>query len=252
MTDTAPYPPVSPYETNGLGQPLDQPVPNWRGCPRPPRTPMQGRTCRVEPLDVEKHAEDLFKAVSLDRNGVNWTYLPYGPFDKFADYLAWLEATCTGDDPFFHTTIDQETGKAVGIASLMRIDPPNGVIETGHIHFSPAMQRGPASTETMYLMMRRVFDELGYRRYEWKCNNLNDPSKRAAVRLGFTFEGVFRQMSVTKGRNRNTAWFSILDSEWPAQKAAFESWLDPENFDGAGRQKRSLSEIKASVGQGCN
>lgn len=245
MTADAPFPPTMPHETNDLGQPLDKPVSGWVGCAPPPRTVMEGRTCRVEPFDLDRHAADLFEAVMLDPDGRNWTYLPYGPFETLEAYRDWAAVTCTGDDPLFHTTIDLTTGKAVGIASLMRIDAANGVIETGHIHFSPAMQGTALSTETMYLMMRRVFDELGYRRYEWKCNNLNEPSKHAAARLGFRFEGIFRQMYVTKGRNRDTAWFSILDSEWPARKDAFEAWLDPANFDAEGRQKRSLSDFRA-------
>jgi RimJ/RimL family protein N-acetyltransferase len=205
---------------------------------------MEGRNCRVEPIDPEIHAEDLFRAFTADQEGRIWTYLPYGPFVALRDFRAWLEKTCLGDDPFFHAIVEQESGKALGVASYLRIEPAVGVIEVGHINLSPALQRTVLATEAMYLMMARVFDELGYRRYEWKCNALNDGSRRAAERLGFTFEGVFRQATIVKGRNRDTAWFSILDSEWPEAKAAFKAWLDPANFDAAGQQKRSLSALR--------
>jgi len=155
-----------------------------------------------------------------------------------------MERACLGADPLFHAVIDRKSNKALGLASYLRIDPPAGVIEVGHIHFSPALQGTAMATEAMYLMMHRVFDELGYRRYEWKCNALNKASCRAAERLGFTFEGIFRQATIVKGRNRDTAWFSILDSEWPRAKAAFQAWLDPANFDVEGKQKRGLAELR--------
>ncbi len=235
---------------NDLGQPIGFPVPGWTPRPLPPKTPLQGRTCRVEPIDPDKHAAQLFEGIQLDKDGWNWTYLAYGPFPDLASYRAWMEKTCLGPDPMFHTVIDLTTEKAVGIASYLRIDPPVGSIEVGHIHFTPAMQRGIASTETMFLMMQRVFDELGYRRYEWKCDSLNGPSNAAAKRLGFTFEGIFRQCTFYKGRNRDTAWYSILDTEWPALKAAYETWLDPANFDASGQQKQSLSALtKAALGK---
>ncbi|MEZ5450761.1 MAG: GNAT family protein [Thiolinea sp.] len=166
--------------------------------------------------------------------------MPYGPFATLAAFQDWLRASALGDDPLFHAIIDLNTGKAVGVATLMRIDPANGSIETGHIHYSPLLQRKPAATEAMYLLMRRVFDELGYRRYEWKCNALNAASRQAALRLGFQFEGIFRQMQVVRGHNRDTAWFSIIDREWPAIKTALEHWLDPANFDTHGCQLSSL------------
>jgi len=152
------------------------------------------------------------------------------------------------DDPLFHTIVDLATGKAVGVATFMRIDRASGVIEVGNINYSPLLQRTPAATEAMFLMMRRVFEELGYRRYEWKCDSLNAPSRAAALRLGFQFEGIFRQAVVYKGRNRDTAWFSIIDSEWPSLKRAYEQWLGPENFDAEGRQKRKLAELIAARG----
>ncbi len=207
---------------------------------------MVGRFCRVEPLDPARHAADLFAANRADAEGRIWTYLPYGPFASLEDYTAWMEQTCRGDDPLFHAIVDKASGKASGVASYLRITPAQGVIEVGHINYSPALQRTPAATEAMYLMMARVFDELGYRRYEWKCNALNEGSRRAALRLGFSFEGIFRQALVTKGRNRDSAWFSILDSEWPAAKAAFQAWLDPANFDDSGKQKRGLKDLRGT------
>jgi RimJ/RimL family protein N-acetyltransferase len=229
---------------NSLGQPIGFPLPQWQPRPRPPRTPMAGRFCRVEPLDPELHAAELFAANDEDKDRRNWTYLPYGPFERFEDYRSRLEQACLGDDPFFHAIIDGASGRPVGIASYMRIDPAAGVIEVGGINYSPLLQHKPAATEAMYLMMRRVFDELGYRRYEWKCDSLNAPSRAAAERLGFRYEGIFRQATVYKQRNRDTAWFSILDSEWPGPKRAFEQWLVPENFDGQGKQRRRLSELR--------
>ncbi|WP_322096946.1 GNAT family protein [Pelagibius sp.] len=213
----------------------------------PPRSALEGRFCRVEPLDPEAHADDLFTAYTADPAGRSWTYLPYGPFATLAELKAWMQATCLDDDPLFHAVIDRASGRALGVASYLRIAPAIGSIEVGHIHYAPALQATPAATEVMFLMMARVFDELGYRRYEWKCNALNAASRRAAERLGFTFEGVFRQATVVKGRNRDTAWYSLLDKEWPDAKAAFETWLAPDNFDAEGRQVKSLAAIRAAL-----
>jgi RimJ/RimL family protein N-acetyltransferase len=232
---------------NDLGQPIGFPLPGWGERPRPPRTPIVGRFCSVEALDAERHAAQLFEANGEDRNGRNWTYLPYGPFATLAAYRQWVETASRADDPLFYAILDNATGQAVGVASLMRIDPKLGVIEVGGINYSPNLQRRPAATEAMYLMMRRVFDELGYRRYEWKCDSLNAPSRAAAVRLGFQYEGLFRQATVYKGRNRDTAWFSILDREWPHLRAAFEAWLDPSNFDAEGRQRKSLASFRSAA-----
>ena len=184
---------------------------------------MEGRFCRLEPLDPAKHARELFEA-NQPRQGRAQLDVSVrrGRSRDFGSYRAWLEQVAKGDDPLFHTIIDRETGKAVGVATFMRIDRRNGVIEVGNINYSPLLQRTPAATEAMFLMMRRVFDELGYRRYEWKCDCLNAPSRAAALRLGFQYEGLFRQAVVYKGRNRDTAWFSIIDSEWPALKRAYE------------------------------
>jgi RimJ/RimL family protein N-acetyltransferase len=229
---------------NHLGQPVGDPVPGWTTRPRPPRTPMIGRYCRVEPLDPGRHAEQLFGAYREDPEGRHWTYLPVEPFTDLDAYRRWLSEIAAKDDPLFHAIVDIETGEACGIASFMRIEPSGGVIEVGHINFSPRLQATTAATEAMYLMMRRAFDELGYRRYEWKCDSLNEPSCRAAERLGFTFEGTFRQHWIVKGRNRDTSWFSILDSEWPAVRARFERWLAPDNFDENGEQRRRLVDCR--------
>ena len=202
---------------------------------------MGGRLCRLVPIEIDLHATDLFTAFSRDKDQRNWTYLPYGPFANEEDFRSWIFSNCMSDDPCFFSVIDLVTGKAVGVASYLRIEPGVGVIEVGHIHFSPTMQAKPISTEAMFLMMRQVFDVWGYRRYEWKCDALNAPSCAAAQRLGLVFEGIFRQATIYKQRNRDTAWFSILDREWPTAKAVFEQWLSEENFDTEGIQKTSLS-----------
>ena len=232
---------------NELGQPIGEPLPHWRPRPLPPRQPMEGTWCRLEPLDPDRHAESLFEAKSQDASGRNWTYLPVGPFPDFPSYRAWLEGVAAAEDPLFHSVLDSRSGRALGVASFLRLQPELGVIEVGHIHFSPALQKNRMATEAMYLMMRRVFDELGYRRYEWKCDALNAPSRQAATRLGFTYEGIFRQATIYKGRNRDTAWYSIIDKEWPEVRAAFEAWLEPANFDGEGQQKRSLASLRSAA-----
>lgn len=229
-----------PY--NAFGQPVGDLVPDWSPRPRPPRTPMQGRHGRVEPLDPRAHAAELWRAFGHDVEGRNWTYLPYGPFADPAAFRAWLEDVAAGDDPLFHTIIGEGSGPA-GLAAYLRINPDGGTIEIGHIHLSPLVQRRPVATEAIHLMMARVFDGLGYRRFEWKCDALNAPSRAAALRLGFAFEGVFRQAAVVKGRNRDTAWYSILDGEWPTRDRAFRAWLDPANFDDQGRQRQGLRKF---------
>lgn len=227
---------------NALGQPVGETVRGWTPRPRPPRTAIEGRFCRIEPLTAAAHARDLWEAHAQDVEGAGWTYLPIGPYADPAGYTAWVAQAEASEDPLFHAVVDTASGRAVGSLSLMRMDPANGVIEIGFVHFSPLMQRTPLATEAQYLLMRRVFDDLGYRRLEWKCNALNAPSRTAAERLGYTFEGVFRQARVEKGRNRDTAWYAMLDSEWPAQRARFEGWLAPQNFDGNGRQRRRLED----------
>ena len=236
-----------PLLHNELGQAIGQPVPNWTPRPLPPRTPMTGRFCTIEVLDPERHAVELYDANAEDKEGRIWTYLGYGPFAHFADYRAWAEGAAKTTDPLFHAITDLATGKACGVASYLRIEPAFGVIEVGHINFAPPLQRTCAATEAMYLMMRRVFDELGYRRYEWKCDSLNAPSRRAALRLGFRYEGIFRQAMIYKGRNRDTAWYSIIDKEWPTLKAAFEVWLRPGNFEPDGTPRTRLSQLTAEA-----
>lgn len=211
---------------------------------------MEGQSCRLERLSIDAHAQDLFEANRTDSEDWIWTYMGYGPFETCDAYVEWIKAQALGDDPLFHAVIDLETNKAVGVASYLRIEPAIGSIEVGHINYSPLLQKTTAATEAMYLMMARVFDELGYRRYEWKCDNANAKSRAAAARLGFTFEGVFRQCTMYKGRNRDTAWFSIIDQEWPALKTAYQTWLDPANFNHDGSQKQALSDLtKAALGR---
>ncbi len=236
------------HRVNDLDQPVGSPLPGWTARPLPPRTAMEGRFCRVEPLEPERHAEGLFAAFREDREGRGWTYMPYGPFPEFDGFRAWLEGVAKGSDPLFHAVVELSSGRALGVASYLRIAPAAGVIEVGHIHFAPALKATPAASEAMYLMMRRAFEDLGYRRYEWKCDSLNAASRRAAERLGFTFEGVFRQATVYKERNRDTAWYAVIDSDWPGLKAAFERWLDPSNFDAHGRQRERLSVLTGASG----
>jgi RimJ/RimL family protein N-acetyltransferase len=201
-----------------------------------------GRYCRLERLNAERHASQLFAANQIDAEGTNWTYLPYGPFQTLPDYRAWIERDCNGNDPLFFAIIDISTNTATGVASYMDIKPASGSIEVGHLNFSPLLQRSRGATEAMYLMMARAF-ESGYRRYQWRCNALNAPSRRAAQRLGLSFEGIFRQATVSKGRNRDTAWYAAIDSEWPALEAAFRTWLDPANFNETGQQRVRLSSL---------
>jgi len=230
-------------QVNRLGQPIGFPVPNWRPRPRPPQDAINGHFCRLEPFDADRHCADLFDAYAQDEDGRIWTYLPYGPFPSLPAFDDLMRAHFCGADPLCQIIIDRASGRAAGMASYMRIDPAVGSIEVGSIVYSPRLQKRRAATEAMYLMMRRAFDELGYRRYEWKCDALNASSRQAADRLGFRFEGIFRQAVVYKGRNRDTAWYSILDREWPALKQAFERWLAPGNFDGEGCQRESLSKL---------
>jgi len=231
-------------QNNTLGQPVGLDIDNWQSCRPPSRDAMTGRFCRLDPLVVDKHATCLFEAFSVDSSHRNWTYLPYGPFEDLASFIEWLNAYATCSDPLFYVVVNQDNDEIVGMASYLRITPEIGTIEVGHIHFSPKMQRTPMATETMYLMMTRVFDELGYRRYEWKCDALNAPSKKAAERFGFGFEGLWRQATMYKERNRDTTWYAIIDKDWPQIKAAYRAWLDPGNFDESGDQKSKLNTCK--------
>lgn len=230
---------------NPLGQPIGESLADWQVPPRPTLMATEGTWARLERLDADRHARALYEANALDSDGRNWTYLPVGPFATFALYDAWLRAVADGSDPYFFAIIDRATGAPVGVASYLRIDPAAGSIEVGHINFSPLAQRTALATEAMFLMMRHAF-ELGYRRYEWKCDALNAPSRRAAERLGFAFEGIFRQATVYKGRSRDTAWYSILDQEFPVLERAFLAWLAPENHGALG-QRRRLQDLRANA-----
>ncbi len=214
----------------------------WKPARPLSRVALEGELVRLEPVDVARHAGQLFAAQSSAPE--LWAYLPYGPFESETAFRVWLTERAATSDPLFYAIIERSSGRALGMASFLRVEQGHGVIEVGHIWYSPALQRTRVATDAMYVMARHVFDDLGYRRYEWKCNALNEPSRRAALRLGFTFEGVFRQHMVIKGENRDTAWYSMLDGEWPAAKAAFEAWLRPENFDAEGRQLRSLADLR--------
>ena len=230
---------------NAFGQTIGQPVAGWTARPLPPRTAMEGRFCRVEPLSAARLAGELHDAFAAADQS-SWTYLPdyMGPHTTLAAWQTWLKAAEAGSDPLWHAIIDRASGRAVGIACYLRIDAASGSIEVGGLLYGPTLQKTPAATEAMFLMMRRVFDELGYRRYEWKCDHLNAPSRAAALRLGFTFEGTFRQHMVYRGRTRDSDWFSILDTEWPGLRDRFQTWLSPQNFDSEGRQKKSLAGLR--------
>ncbi len=211
----------------------------------PPRTAMVGRRCAVEPLELSRHSGKLYDSGLDKASASDWTYLPEGPFETLAEFATWLKDSNEDSGRVVHAIVDVKTGSAVGVASYLNIAPATGSIEVGYILYSPQLQNTAAATEAMYLMMRRVFSELGYRRYEWKCDALNARSRKAAQRLGFTFEGIFRQATIYKGRNRDTAWYSIIDREWGRLNHAFQSWLDDANFDSTGNQKRRLEEFIA-------
>jgi len=227
---------------NDFGQPIGDPVAGWRSPDVPHRIEMEGRYCRLAPLDAHQHTKSLWDAYSAEAEPRNWTYLYHGPYHTLDEFEAWVRDAASTTDPLFFAVIDRPSAHAVGVAAYLRVAPAAGSIEVGHINFSPLLQRTPAATEAMYLMMRHAF-AIGYRRYEWKCDALNAPSRAAAERLGLTFEGVFRQATVYKGRNRDTAWYAAIDQEWPALEQAFETWLSPDNFAVDGRQRRRLSEL---------
>jgi RimJ/RimL family protein N-acetyltransferase len=215
----------------------------WTPRPRPERRTLEGRFVRLEPLDPGRHGDDLFAASAAPGAEDRFRWLFESPPESRDAFQDWLARAAASDDPLAFAVVDRATGRAVGRLTFMRIDGVHGVIETGSILFGPDLARTPGATEAIYLQARHAFEDLGYRRFEWKCNALNQPSRRAAERFGFTFEGVFRQHMVVKGQNRDTAWYAMLDREWPARKAAFERWLDPANFDADGRQRSSLSAL---------
>jgi len=217
---------------------------NWKGCPAPAPVVLEGRFVRVEPLDRANDLQALWDGLGGMEINPLLRYFSQPDFGGVADFDAWLASVAKGGW-LTHVFRDKATGKIVGMANYMRADPANGVVEVGGVAHGAAMKRSPLSTEAHYLMAKHVFEDLGYRRYEWKCDNRNEASKITAARYGFTFEGVFRQHMLSKGANRDTAWFSMIDSEWPLLKAAFEAWLAPENFDAGGKQKRRLEDIRA-------
>ncbi len=226
------------------GLTVGAPVPQWAGARPPARRVLEGRFCRLEPLDAARHGQVLWAAHSAAPDGRDWTYLSYERPASESAFLSLLGSMAVSNDPLHFAVVDAVSGRATGTLSLMRIDPTNGVIEVGHVNFSPALQRTTASTEAQYLLMRHVFDELGYRRYEWKCDSLNARSCASALRLGFTFEGIFRQAVVYKGRSRDTAWFSVIDTEWPALRQGFERWLEPANVSAGGARMLRLADCR--------
>jgi RimJ/RimL family protein N-acetyltransferase len=233
---------------NEYDQPIGDPVPGWAPRPLPRHANLEGSYCRLEPIDAKRHGPDLFAAHAAAPDGRAWTYLFQEPFTHDEAFHTHLEHMQNSRDPLFFAVVNTQSQRAVGYLALMRIDPANGVIEVGHIHYSPLVQRTPAATEALYLLMDMMFGTLGYRRFEWKCDSLNAPSRHAAQRLGFRFEGVFRQAVVYKGRSRDTAWFSIIDSEWQGIRAAMVAWLSPDNFASDGQQRMSLADIRSRLG----
>ncbi|MEX0557318.1 GNAT family N-acetyltransferase [Raoultella terrigena] len=232
---------------NHFGQPIGDALPDWQPRPAPQRHTLQGRLCYLEPL-AGKHAEALFAAHQLAPDTRSWTWLLREPDSSVEEFSAWVASVAELSDPLHFAVIDRQTRQPVGSLALMRIDENNGVIEVGHVHFSPLLSRTAMATEAHWLLMRYAFDTLGYRRYEWKCNSLNEPSRRAARRLGFHYEGRFRQALVIKGHNRDTDWFSIIDAEWPQIDSAMQRWLASDNFSADGQQIRTLESLRPQAG----
>ncbi len=238
---------MSQPQQNALGQPIGDPLPDWTGAKAPGGETLSGRYCRLEKLDAASHAKDLFDAYGKDTSGALWTYLSDDAPSGFEEFEQRVNTMSTLQDPLYYAIVDRSNGRALGRAAYLRIAPGAGSIEVGSIAYGPQLQRTPAATEAMFLLLQHAFEALGYRRYEWKCDALNEPSRRAAERLGFSYEGLFRQALVYKGRNRDTAWYSIIDRDWPQIRAAFEQWFDPANFDSAGQQKQPLGAFMAGV-----
>lgn len=231
---------------NHFGQLVGDALPDWQPRPYPQRQTLQRRLCYLEPL-AGKHAEALFAAHQLAPDTRSWTWLLREPDSSVEEFSAWVAGLTGLSDPIHFAVIDRQTRQPVGSLALMRIDANNGVVEVGHVHFSPLLSRTAMATEAHWLLMRYVFDTLGYRRYEWKCNSLNEPSRRAAQRLGFHYEGRFRQALVIKGHNRDTDWFSIIDAEWPQIDSAMQKWLASDNFSADGQQIRTLESLRPEV-----
>lgn len=221
---------------------------HWTARQKPSAPVIEGRYVRLERLDAVRHADELFVASDTAEADQKFRWLPEAPPADRDGFRAWVEKVAASEDPLFYAVIDKASGRVAGRQTLMRIDAANGVIEIGNIYWGPLVSQKPAATEALYLFAKHVFDDLGYRRFEWKCNDDNLPSKRAAARFGFHAEGVFRQHLVVKGLNRDTAWFSIIDKDWVALKPAYEAWLSPANFDAEGKQKRRLEEVRAEIG----
>ena len=233
---------------NKYGQPVGEDLIGWASRPRPTDVVLQGTFCRLEPLDFEMHGDDLYAAYSSAADARDWTYMFAGPFSSVSEYRDHVESIVNRADLKTYAILDRATGRAAGTFALARIDSDNGVIEVGNVTFSSLLKQRAAATEAQYLLMKYVFDDLKYRRYEWKCDSLNASSRKAALRLGFVFEGIFRQAVIYRGRSRDTSWYSMTDKEWPFLKKSFEAWLRPENFDRDGRQIRSLNEFKSGFG----
>ena len=225
---------------NEFDQPIGDEVSGWTPRPLPERVTLKGRFCTIEPLSTEKHGADLIETLLQRSENSIWTYMAAGPFETTEDFMEFLRVQESSADPLHFTIIDHELGKAVGTFSLMRMTPEHGTIEVGWVIYSQLLKRPATATEAQYLLMKYALEDLGYRRYEWKCDALNEPSRRAARRLGFRFEGIFRNALIYKNRSRDTAWFALTDEDWPHQKQAFEKWLRPENFDQRGQQKEAL------------
>lgn len=237
---------------DSTAKPLGAPVPGWREAQRPQRLPLEGDRVRLEPLDAERHADDLHAAFLLPGEGpddtpaARWTYSGGLPFDDADGHRRWLAGRAASQDPLFFAIVERGSGRALGLASYLDIQPEHGAIEIGYLHFTPPLRRTPAATEALTLMMRHAF-ALGYRRCVWKCDALNRASRSAALRLGFRFEGLFRQHRVVNGHNRDTAWYAVLDGDWPRLSACHARWLDAANFDARGRQRLSLSALTAEA-----
>jgi RimJ/RimL family protein N-acetyltransferase len=236
-----------PFGHAGGVEPKESSRLDWTPAASPARIALNGDLVRLEVLDPDRHAESLYASSHIVGAEGLWQHLAYGPFASQAEFTSWLNERASSADPLFFAVVDWKSMRALGMASFMRMVPDHGVIEIGHIWFAPELQRTREATEAIFLLAGHAFDDLGYRRLEWKCDSLNLPSRRAAERFGFTYEGVFRQHMVVKGRNRDTAWFSITDGEWPVRKSAFEAWLAPGNFDDEGRQRKSLSAVRDSI-----
>lgn len=235
-------------DINEYGQPLGETIDNWFFREKPDRLKiLVGHFCMLEPLDIEKHSNLLYEAFESNNSGASWTYLPYGPFETLEALQVWMKNVIAEQDTLLYAIVDLKTRKPIGLCGYLRINPEHGVIEVGHLHFSPRLKKTLLATEAMYLMMHYALEILKYRRYEWKCHSLNEASRKAALRLGFQFEGIFRQSNVFKGRNRDTAWFSIINTEWQRLKQRFEKWpLSMDNFDAVGNQIKRLAELEVS------